>query len=124
MNFVDQAGIPVHRRLEPALLLSSEQELAIYRIAQEALANVARHAHARRLDLVLERVDGNVRLVVRDDGPGIAATTQGASHGIRGMRERAMLIDAPLRIAARPGGGTEVILDIPVDAQLSQQSRD
>lgn len=113
-TFVDQTGIPVHRRLEPGLPLSAEQELAIYRIAQEALTNVARHAGARRVELELgRRPAGVVRLVVRDDGRGIPGTANGASHGIRGMRERAMLIDAGLRIAAGPGGGTEVTLDIP-----------
>ena len=113
-TFTQQTGIPVHRRLEGALSLSAEQELALYRIAQEALTNVARHAGARRVDLELgSRPEGVVRLVVRDDGRGMPATADGASHGIRGMRERAMLIDSRLRITSRPSGGAEVTLEIP-----------
>ena len=113
-TFVDQAGISVHRRLEPDLVLSREEELAIYRIAQEALTNVARHAGARRVDLRLERSPGGVRLLVRDDGRGLPEIPLSVSHGIRGMRERAMLIDGRLTITAGPGGGTEVTLTIPV----------
>ena len=108
--FHDQAGVRVERRLEAGLPLSEEQELVFYRVAQEAITNVARHAAASRVEIQLRRDDAGVLLMVRDDGVGLTPPTNGASHGIRGMRERAMLIGAQLTIDRPPDGGTEVRL--------------
>ena len=114
--FGEQAHIRVRRHLEPPRLpLSEEQELVIYRVAQEAMTNVARHARASNVELRLERVHDEVILTVRDDGRGLPPAAQSSSHGIRGMRERAMLIGAGLAIAPAPGHGTEVTLSIPID---------
>ena len=113
--FGEQARVRVHRRLEPALSLSDEQELVVYRVAQEALTNIARHAGATHVDLCLQREGSDALLTVRDDGRGVSTQAlSSSSHGIRGMRERAMLIDAPLTIRTPPGGGTEVELRIPM----------
>jgi two-component system sensor histidine kinase UhpB len=113
--FADQAHVPVERRLEPASSLSEEQELVIYRVAQEALTNVARHADAHRVQLRLEQRDEATILTVRDDGRGISPGAFSSSHGIRGMRERAMLIGARITIDGAPERGTEVRLSIPLD---------
>jgi two-component system sensor histidine kinase UhpB len=113
--FHDQTGAPVERRLEAGLPLSDEQELVFYRVAQEAITNVARHASASRVEIQLSRDDAGVVLTVRDDGVGLAPPTNGPSHGIRGMRERAMLIGAQLTIERPPNGGTEVRLVLPPD---------
>jgi two-component system, NarL family, sensor histidine kinase UhpB len=112
--FGEQARIRVDRRLEPGLRLPDEQELVIYRVAQEALTNVARHAHASEVHLQLRRTGGHVILTVRDDGRGLPGALP-SSYGIPGMRERAMLIGAQLSIGRAPSGGTEVQLSIPVD---------
>ena len=110
----EQARLRIERRLEPRLPLSQEQELVVYRIAQEALTNVARHAEAAQVHLNLERASENVVLTVRDDGRGLPPDAFRSSEGIRGMRERAMLIGAQLTIAEPPSGGTEVRLSIPL----------
>jgi two-component system sensor histidine kinase UhpB len=110
--FGQQTGIAVDRSLEPVTALDGEQELVVYRVAQEALTNVARHARARRVALSLRAVGGEVELRVHDDGRGLPPGALGSSNGIRGMRERAMLVGAQLRIAG-VGGGTEVLLRIP-----------
>lgn len=115
--FGEQAHVPVDRRLEPASRLSEEQELVIYRVAQEALTNVARHAHASRVQLRLEQRDDATILTVRDDGDGIGPGAFSSSHGIRGMRERAMLIGARITIDGAPEHGTEVRLCIPLDSE-------
>jgi two-component system sensor histidine kinase UhpB len=114
--FGEQAGIRVDRRLEAGLPLNEEQELVIYRVAQEALTNVARHAGAKRVELRLERVGDRIRLTVRDDGRGITTSARNSSHGIRGMRERAMLIGADIEIDGSAGRGTTITLSIPVPA--------
>jgi two-component system sensor histidine kinase UhpB len=112
-SFGDQAGVRVDRQLERALPLSDEQELVIYRVAQEALTNVARHAHAECVEVRLEASDDRTVLTVRDDGRGLEPQALASSNGIRGMRERAMLIGADLSINGRPGHGTRVQLSIP-----------
>ena len=113
--FGEQAHVRVDRRLAARLPLTDEQELVVYRVAQEALTNVARHAGAKRVELELERRGDQVRLIVRDDGRGITPSDRSSSHGIRGMRERAMLIGADLTIDGRPGRGTTVSLLIPTE---------
>jgi two-component system, NarL family, sensor histidine kinase UhpB len=112
-SFGEQARIQVGRKLELEQPLSREQELVIYRVAQEALTNVARHALASRVELRLEDCDDRTVLTVRDDGRGLTPESLSSSSGIRGMRERAMLIGAQLSFGTPPNGGTEVRLCIP-----------
>jgi two-component system sensor histidine kinase UhpB len=114
-SFSEQARIQVLRQLELELPLSREEELVIYRVAQEALTNVARHARASRIELRLEHSDDRTVLTVRDDGRGLPPESLSSSNGIRGMRERAMLIGAQLSFATPPSGGTEVRLSIPLE---------
>jgi two-component system sensor histidine kinase UhpB len=109
----DQAQLDISRHLDARLMLSQQQELVVYRVAQEALTNVARHAGAEHVELRLDRDDSNAVLCVRDDGRGVQAADLASSNGIRGMRERAMLIGADLSINGRPGRGTRVQLSIP-----------
>jgi two-component system, NarL family, sensor histidine kinase UhpB len=114
-SFGEQARIRVDRRLDPALPLSEEHELVVYRVAQEALTNVARHANASEVQLSLERTEEHIVLTVGDDGRGLPSDAMPSSHGISGMRERAMLIGAQLTITGPPSGGTKVQLSIPLD---------
>jgi two-component system, NarL family, sensor histidine kinase UhpB len=115
-SFSHQAGVNVERRLEPVAGLTAEQELVVYRVAQEALTNVARHARATRAGVSLTRRDGVVVLTVSDDGLGVPPEALRSSHGIRGMRERAMLIGGAIAIGPAAGGGTEVALHVPLAA--------
>jgi two-component system sensor histidine kinase UhpB len=112
--FSEQARVAVERRLEPDLPLTQEEELVVYRVAQEALTNVARHAHATRVKLQLAGNRTRTVLTVRDDGVGLSPGALPSSHGIRGMRERAMLLGAQLAIDSEPGRGTEISLSIPI----------
>jgi two-component system sensor histidine kinase UhpB len=111
-----QAGLEIDARLDSHLPpLTREEELVIYRVAQEALTNVVRHAGAERSELVLERAPDRLTLRVADDGRGFEGDSE-ASGGIRGMHERAALIHADLRVDRRDGGGTEVVLHVPLSA--------
>lgn len=113
-NFERRSGIRVERRLAGDLpRLSAEQDLVLYRVAQEALTNVARHAHARHAELSVEQVDEHVRVVVRDDGRGFRGTPPD-DRGIGGIRERAMLVRGTVEVDSTPGQGTQVVLSIPV----------
>jgi two-component system, NarL family, sensor histidine kinase UhpB len=111
----EQAGPILLRRVETSVpRLSAPAELAVYRIAQEALTNALRHAGARQVAFVLERTaDGPVRLEISDDGRGMIYAADVEGGGIRGMRERAVAVAAELSIVSRPGGGTSVVLTVP-----------
>jgi two-component system, NarL family, sensor histidine kinase UhpB len=115
----DQAHLRIERLLEPGLPLTKEQELVVYRIAQEALTNVARHADATEVQLHLHRRNGRAILTVRDDGGGLPPGAFRSSQGIRGMRERAMLIGAQLSIGKPAAGGTEVQLSVPLEPRTA-----
>jgi two-component system sensor histidine kinase UhpB len=108
-----QRGLRVHRELDWHLPpLSPEVELVIYRAAQEALTNVLRHADAHEVSVALKQVDGQVVLRVRDDGSGLPPEAN--AGGLRGMRERAMVIGAQLEILSGARRGTEIVLRVPV----------
>jgi PAS domain S-box-containing protein len=93
--------------------LASEAETTLYRIAQEALTNVAKHAQAENVDVILERRSDHVLLIVEDDGvgfdPGDAGTT-GQGFGLQGMQERAALVGATLQIESAAGKGTTILV--------------
>jgi two-component system sensor histidine kinase UhpB len=110
-----QSGLRIERRLSPQLpTLSTELELVIYRVAQEALTNVLRHAKATRCVVVLESSDDEVELRVSDDGVGMPSRLSGETIGIEGMRERALLGGGTLSVESPPGQGTQVTLRLPV----------
>jgi two-component system sensor histidine kinase UhpB len=94
--------------------LGDDAQLVVYRVAQEALANAARHSGADRVEARLRRRgDGGVELEVADDGRGFAFDEAEGGLGIAGMRERALLIGGELTIESRPGRGTTVRLTVP-----------
>ncbi|MFJ8661940.1 histidine kinase [Streptomyces sp. NPDC093795] len=112
-------GLTVRPHIESGLpKLDHETELVLYRVAQEGLTNTARHAGATRVGLSLRRLPGGgVGLLVEDDGRGIGGAPDGA--GLRGMRERALLIGAELSVREGASGGTEVRLDTTSDRVAS-----
>jgi two-component system sensor histidine kinase UhpB len=116
-----QSGFELKHRFAPELApLSQESEITIYRVVQESLTNIVRHAHASRVRLSLENGAGSVVLRVIDDGVGFdeAATAQHAG-GLRGMRERAVLVGGVLAIKPGPHGGSEIRLEVPTEADLT-----
>jgi two-component system sensor histidine kinase UhpB len=106
-------GLVVERRLDRDVPLTADQELVVYRVAQESLTNVVRHAHAHHVELSLTREDGCIVLEVRDDGVGPRDVAARAGSGIRGMRERALLVGGTLWIARAQPHGTDVRLRLP-----------
>jgi two-component system sensor histidine kinase UhpB len=95
--------------------LQPDEELAVYRIAQEALANIARHADASLVEVDLRSGDDGLELKVRDDGRGFSPDYAGhkGGLGLGGMAERARLVGGELTIESRPGAGTELSLRVP-----------
>lgn len=100
--------------------LDPNRAIALFRIAQEALTNISKHARATRVEIRLSVSDESVELEVADNGLGIASRDRGKpqSYGIRGMRERAHAIGGKLLLDANPSGGTLVSITVPRFARL------
>jgi signal transduction histidine kinase len=107
--------------------VDSNIEIALYRIAQEALSNIARHSHAGEATLHLERLDESIQLTVSDDGTGFdesdAARARGEGHGmgLMSMRERSELLGGTFRIESASGKGTTVTVTIPMPAEATYE---
>jgi two-component system sensor histidine kinase UhpB len=117
-RFARQARLEIDLHVDHALpRLSHEAELVIYRVAQEALTNVARHAESQTAELRLERMGPDrVTLTVSDDGRGLPANAN-TGGGIQGMAERASTIEAALTLSERDGGGAQIRLDVPIEEE-------
>lgn len=95
--------------------LGEETEVAVYRVAQEAVANAVRHAHARAVNLTVDAKGGVLRLEVRDDGDGFdRRKLRSAALGLVAMEERATALGGRLRVESTPGAGTSVSLECPL----------
>ena len=106
--------------------LDANRSTAIFRILQEALTNVARHAQAKMVRVSLARQDGSVVLVVTDDGKGISETAvedSRASLGLLGMKERAEACGGEMQIWGDPGKGTTVAVQIPLSDSTRQEGK-
>jgi signal transduction histidine kinase len=125
-------GLEVQTELDPELSdeaqrLDAELESTIYRVVQEALTNVSRHAEATRAVVSVTRRDGMVRASVTDDGKGLPdASRMGprgdgleGGFGMSGMRERAELVGGELELAPAPGSGTTLRLTVPLTGRPS-----
>ena len=111
-DFADHSDASVRRSFAPGLpALSPEVEVVVYRVAQEALTNAARHAGAHSVELSLRRHGDHVVLEVTDDGRGFEGLEEGS--GLMGMRERAALVRAELSVISQPRRGTTVRLKVP-----------
>lgn len=97
------------------LAYTQQQEIALFRIVQEALNNIAKHAKASHVDIVLDDNDDTIVLTVRDNGVGIPTvrSRQVVTHGLRGMRERAGYLGGQVRIASISGKGTSITVVLP-----------
>jgi two-component system, NarL family, sensor histidine kinase UhpB len=109
-------GIPVHTRLplaEPPL--DKRVAIALYRMVQEALTNVARHAQATSVEIILQAQERQLVLTVADDGIGVAeqALQRAGSFGLMGLRERAHMLGGQIEIGRRPRGGTRLTVRVP-----------
>jgi signal transduction histidine kinase len=117
-SFTDRTGVPCELVLDESadLDLPDPYATAIFRVLQESLTNVAKHAEATRVEATLERVDGEVVLTVQDNGKGMApgAENKRGSFGLVGLRERAYLLGGSVRLDSKPGAGTLVEFRIPL----------
>jgi len=115
--FMSETGVAVSVSAAERVSLQPQAESEIYRIVQEALTNVGRHARAKHVTVSLRRRKGEFSVAVADDGIGMPAPndTIAAGHGLQGMGERASLLGGRLTVGRRRGGGTTVSATFPLE---------
>jgi PAS domain S-box-containing protein len=116
-NFTERHGIPCRLAVEgEEIELPSAQATAVFRIVQESLVNVGKHAQARNVTVSIENADGMLTVRVVDDGAGFSvnAPRKPESFGLLGLRERALLSGGDVVIESEPGKGTSVVAHIPL----------
>jgi signal transduction histidine kinase len=109
-------GLKMQRDIEEGLCLDSLLENSLYRLAQEALNNVCRHAAASRVEVSLRRRRGSLLLRVNDDGRGFDPAASPGGMGLIFMRERAELLGGSFRLESAPGQGTTLTLEVPLQS--------
>jgi len=116
-DFSRMTGIAIEVRMPERLTLSAVRNIAVFRIVQEALTNIARHAQATRASIVMEIRDGMLDVEVRDNGIGLedSERDKNDSFGLIGMQERAQYLGGGLSISSEPGVGTCLTLHIPLE---------
>jgi PAS domain S-box-containing protein len=120
-SFTERHGVPCTLDIDPALDLQEPYATALFRMAQESLANVAKHARAKSVQVRLARTGEQIVLSVVDDGVGFqtGATVAPSSLGLAGLRERAKLLRGTVRLSSEPGQGTRMQATIPLDLMQS-----
>jgi len=109
-----RSGLDIQLNISSHMPLPSEHETALYRIIQEALTNIVKHAAAHSVSIVLMHTDGAVRTVIEDDGAGFdKATVRQGALGLVGMRERVSLLGGRFDVETAPGAGTTLIVELP-----------
>jgi PAS domain S-box-containing protein len=117
-EYQERTGIACNLDVEGAPFnVDEERARAVYRIVQEALTNVARHAEAAEIDIIVRRNGSGLHIEVGDDGRGIelGKVMAPTSYGLTGMRKRAELCGGDIEIRARPGGGTLIVVQVPLE---------
>lgn len=115
-DFSRRTGIAVDLAMPgPELEVDAELSTALFRVLQESLTNVARHAGANRVRITLSGTESDVQLTVEDDGKGIGASLESAprTFGLIGMRERARMLGGELAVHSNPGAGTSIVMIVP-----------
>jgi signal transduction histidine kinase len=127
VRFAERTGLEVSYRADPqAASFADERAETVFRIAEEALRNIDRHAHAAHVDVALMQAgDGEIELVIADDGVGFDPESAYPGHfGVTGIREHAQLIGAGLELRSSPGGGTRLCLRLRVGPEMREGSED
>lgn len=113
-EFAQRSGLALHTELQP-VTLDADSGLIVYRMVQEALTNMSKHAHATRAEVTLREEADAVIVTIRDNGAGFdPATRVHGTHGLAGMRHRLRSCGGQLQITSTPGRGTQISARIPV----------
>jgi signal transduction histidine kinase len=109
-----RGGLEVEARIEIEDGTGGDEERLVYRLVQEALTNVAKHAAASRVEVVVRQEDCKIEIAVRDDGEGFDPDASTPGRGLIGMRERIELLGGTIAVTSKPGEGTEIAAAVPL----------
>jgi two-component system, NarL family, sensor histidine kinase DevS len=109
-----RSGAEIGTEIEVSDTRSGEEDRIVYRLVQEALTNVVKHANASRVEVSAKEGEGAIRILVRDDGDGFDAAADTTGRGLRGMRERIELLGGEIAVTSNPGDGTEITARVPL----------
>jgi signal transduction histidine kinase len=115
-----RSAIPVTLEVRTDARLPEHVEVTAYFVVSEALTNAAKHAHASYVQIALDTADGDLRLSISDDGVGGADPTRGS--GLAGLKDRVEAIGGTLTVQSRPGQGTRLDVEVPVNADIPASS--
>jgi signal transduction histidine kinase len=115
-----RSTVPVSLDVTTGTRLPEPIEVAAYFVVSEALANAAKHAQASRIDVSLGRRNGNLLLLIRDDGVGGADPTRGS--GLVGLGDRVEALGGTIEIESAPGGGTSLVVTLPLETDAGIRS--
>ncbi len=119
-----RADIKARLLSDENICLSKDKEIALYYIAQEALNNVLRHAHANSVLVTIKQGKRNVILRIQDDGAGFdPRTVERGGMGLRNMKERALQINGKLNLLSKPGQGTKIVITVGKDPSVKPLER-
>ncbi|HWU96898.1 MAG TPA: PAS domain-containing protein [Oxalicibacterium sp.] len=128
LEFEKYSGMACNASLpDDALSYAPRVDIALFRMVQESLNNIAKHAQATRVDVILDDTDDEIMLTIRDNGIGIAPErlTNVMTHGLRGMRERAAYLGGSVKVSGAQGSGTTIVVTIPkTDANLAAKTEE
>jgi signal transduction histidine kinase len=113
-TFSEQTGIRVDLESQIDDRLPSDVETALYRIVQEALTNIVKHAQASSVSIVLARTRRSISAVIEDDGRGFDPDGGGEGLGLLGMGERLALLGGKLKLESSPGAGATIVAEVPL----------
>jgi signal transduction histidine kinase len=113
-TFAEQTGMRVDLESRLRERLPGDVETALYRIVQEALTNIVKHAQANSVSIVLARQGGMVTALIEDDGRGFSRDGGGEGLGLLGMGERLALLGGKLKVESSPGAGTTIVAEVPL----------
>jgi signal transduction histidine kinase len=122
--FAERTGIAARMQPKADLAgLDGEQELVLFRVAQESITNISKHAQATRIDIRFRRLPREIRMEIRDNGRSFSVAeklrkNQGKRLGLTGMQERVQLVRGELAIESSPGHGTTVLVKFPISPNL------
>lgn len=109
-----RSGVEMEARVEVSEERSGEEDRIVYRLIQEALTNIVKHANASHVAVTATEGEGAIRIVVSDDGEGFDTASATAGRGLRGMRERIELLGGEIAVTSNPGDGTEITASVPL----------
>lgn len=121
-EFEKYTGVTCNASLpDDRLIYAPRVDIALFRMVQESLNNIAKHAQATHVDVILDDAEDEILLTIRDNGVGIPTAQSGViTHGLRGMRERAGYLGGSVRVSSSAGGGTTIAISIPKTAANMQ----